>query len=142
MRPQYQEGTHKNAKSNMTPNSEPTKIYHIAIDSFSRRHIFRKLGKTVEWVNQLNKGDKYRVFDFKMHSVIGKDSISNQAMVLAGYQPNKISRIGDNAKETGLWNELRELGFVSLMGLESCNKDFAPSLGRGAKIDHTVNEFY
>ena len=71
----------------MTPNSDPVKIYHIAIDSFSRRHIFRKLEKTVKWVNELNKEDKYRVFDFKMHSVIGKDSIANQAHVLVGYIP-------------------------------------------------------
>ena len=48
----------------------------------------------------------------------------------------------DNVGKKALWNILREYGFVSLMGLESCNGWFGPVLGTGIQVDHSINEFY
>jgi hypothetical protein len=56
----------------------PIRIIHVTIDSFSRRHFYRKLKKTVNFINSLNSGKEFRAFDFKIHNVKNSDSIKNQ----------------------------------------------------------------
>ena len=51
--------------------NEPIRIIHLVLDSFSRRHFYRKLPDTVGYLNKLNAGMDYRVFDFKMHNIKG-----------------------------------------------------------------------
>jgi hypothetical protein len=53
----------------------------LSIDSFSRRHFYRKLPKTVEFLNNLNNEGRYAAFDHKIHNLIGADTAENLAMV-------------------------------------------------------------
>ena len=85
MRPKYnKEAAEKAAKfiENLERKNyltdEPIRIIHLTLDSYSRRHFFRKLPDTVRYLNELNAGMDYRVFDFKMHNIRGSDSIHNQ----------------------------------------------------------------
>jgi hypothetical protein len=58
-------------------NEKPLRIVYIVVDSFSRRHFYRKLPDTVQYLNSLNQDSDYRVFDFKLQNIRGKDSINN-----------------------------------------------------------------
>lgn len=49
-------------------------IAMITLDSFSRRHFFRKLPESVRLLNKLNAEGKWKVFDFKVHNVAGSDT--------------------------------------------------------------------
>jgi hypothetical protein len=49
----------------------------VGIDSFSRRHFYRKLPTTVNYLNKLRKNENYTVFDFKIHNVMGTDTAEN-----------------------------------------------------------------
>lgn len=60
----------------------PLIVFMLVIDSYSRRHFFRKMPETVAFLNGLNKLDKYRVFDFKLHNTIGGNSVANQVPLL------------------------------------------------------------
>jgi hypothetical protein len=48
------------------------------LDSLSRRHFFRKLPQTVDYLNELAEdGSGFKVYDFKVHNVIGADTAEN-----------------------------------------------------------------
>lgn len=79
----------------------------LTIDSYSRRHFFRKLPKTVEFLNSL-KGSKYSVFDFKVHNIYSATSVENMVPVFGSNfnidkplniqsQPSKDDYLGPNA---------------------------------------------
>jgi hypothetical protein len=64
---------------------EPDKKYVVlvlVVDSFSRNHFYRKLPRTVEFLNSLNTGAKFKAFDFLIHNVVGANSIQNQIPLL------------------------------------------------------------
>jgi Protein of unknown function (DUF229) len=54
----------------------------LTIDSYSRRHFFRKLPQTVEFLNNLNSS--FAGFDFKLHNEFGESSIQNMVPVFSG----------------------------------------------------------
>lgn len=88
MKPRYNSTLHFNALVN-TQRSEgiinkPLLIFHIALDSLSRRHFIRKLPKTQEFLNDLNNKSKHSVFDFKIHNIQDYASIENQSYVYSG----------------------------------------------------------
>ena len=43
--------------------------------------MYRKLPKTVEYLETLNKEESYAVFDFKIHNILGSNSVSNQVPI-------------------------------------------------------------
>lgn len=62
--------------------NKPLLVLILTIDSYSRRHFFRKLPKTVEFLNNLDS--RFSVFDFKLHNIIGTSSIENMIPVFSG----------------------------------------------------------
>lgn len=61
---------------------KPLIVFLLVVDSYSRRHFFRKMPETLEFLNTLNQQKEYRVFDFKMHNTIGGNSVANQVPIL------------------------------------------------------------
>jgi hypothetical protein len=54
----------------------------LTVDSFSRRHFYRKMKKTIDY---FNKGhENFSIFDFKLHNVIGQSSVQNIVPIFSG----------------------------------------------------------
>jgi hypothetical protein len=114
-------------------------ILYLVLDSFSRRHFYRKLPKTLSFLENLSRQGEYGVFDFKMHNIVGSKSIDNMSVVLTGM--NKRTR-----KEAGpsndIWVLLRKLGFMTMVGQEDCSKIFAYTFGKSMNVDHSIQQFF
>jgi hypothetical protein len=57
----------------------------LTVDSFSRRHFYRKLPKTINFMNEINSAnssyENHTVFDFKLHNLLSGDSVENMVPV-------------------------------------------------------------
>jgi hypothetical protein len=92
----------------------------ITLDSFSRRHFYRKLEKTVEYLNDLNaQGSKFMTVDLKVHNIAGSDSLKNQIHIFGNGMTKTTDKLVDQIGDLAIWNILREYGFVSLFGFEN-----------------------
>lgn len=60
----------------------PLIVLILTVDSFSRRHFFRKLVKTVDYLNKLPAN--FTAFDFKLHNIFGSSSVENMVPVFSG----------------------------------------------------------
>lgn len=144
MNPIFQEHAYKKAKE--LTKGKPKLIFFLTLDSMSRRHFFRKVPKVVELLNSLNKNSNFSVFDFKIHNILGADSISNQVPIFGGLdkfvREFKGNQEVDHLGEKAIWTMLRKKGFVSFLGLENCDNYFPGSLGRMPKVDYAVGPFY
>lgn len=127
--------------------NKPRMIIQLTLDSISRNHFYRKLTSVVEFLN--NFSDLFpdlAVYDFKLHSTIGTDSIANMVPILGGkdnfvrsFEGNqKIDYLGDKA----LWNILRKKGYLSLIAHDDCSSYFSSSLGENLSIDYSLRQFY
>mmetsp|Transcript_20175 Transcript_20175/g.37607 ORF Transcript_20175/g.37607 Transcript_20175/m.37607 type:complete len:828 (-) Transcript_20175:1181-3664(-) len=123
-------------------------ILMLTIDSASRRHFFRKLPKTVAYLNELQS--RYSVTDFKIHNVIGDNSAFNQIPLFTGSQMiRKTRREGDevsyyngDALNKSLYKYMKEMGYATLMALEFCHPYFIEYLGRKPDFDHLMGNFW
>jgi hypothetical protein len=139
-RPRINESLLEEAKSKLGEKS-PQRLLHITIDSFSRRHFFRKLTKTTELLNSLKANSSYQVSDFKLHNIAGSGSPENQVWIFSGRKRVvREQKAADYSED--IWNLLRPYGYVSLLGFENCNEGFAPAMGMNISVDHAVNELY
>lgn len=144
--PIFNQTAYNMAKNKVT--SKPKIIFFLTLDSMSRRHMFRKTPKIINFLNTLNSNTSsgFSSFDFKLHNILGPDSISNQVPIFGGLDKfssdfpgnQNIDRLGDSA----LWNILREKGYISFLGLENCDNYFPGALGRNPQVDYSVNPFY
>ena len=143
--PIFQEEAYVNAKK--LTKSKPRLIYFLTLDSMSRRHYFRKMSGTIEYLNSLNSDPKseFSVFDFNLHNILGGDSADNQVPMLGGDihfpKTKEGSQNHDFLGEKALWNILREKGYVSLLALESCDHNFINALGRNPDVDYVLGPF-
>jgi hypothetical protein len=48
---------------------KPLIILMVSVDSFSRRHFYRKLPNTVNFLNELKAKGQYAIFDHKLHNI-------------------------------------------------------------------------
>ena len=72
----------KDKANSLSPKQKPLILFILTIDSFSRRHFYRKLPKTVK---MFNRGIKdFSIFDFKLHNVVGQSSIENIVPIFSG----------------------------------------------------------
>ena len=135
------------AKKKMKEGERPKIIYFLTLDSVSRRHFFRKLPKVAEFFNNLNETHPdFAVYDFKLHNVIGGNSVANQVPIFGGIEQfltkfpgnQDVDRLGKHA----IWNIIREKGYISLFGMEDCDHYFSVSLGKSIKVDYSVRQFY
>jgi len=129
------------AKGNFT---RPIVILFLALDSFSRRHFYRKMPLTVSFLNQLNSQSNFTVFDFKLHNVMGNNSPQNMVPMFSNaslsdsFKPVDYDVLG----ETAIWALLKKWGFVVATGFENCGSDFLNYIGRTQNVDNFVNSFY
>jgi hypothetical protein len=123
---------------------KPMLIALFTLDSFSRQHFFRKLPKTVEYLNLLEKSNDWKVFDFKIHNIIGPDTAENQARIFGdkfnGFQYVNITRdlVGDEA----IWNKFKDYGFATMLGFDPCAFKMVKAIGRRPKVDHVSETFF
>lgn len=136
---------YKSAKALTT--SKPKIIFFLTLDSMSRRHSFRKIPKVINFLNSLNQNmSNFSVFDYKLHNILGPNSVSNQVPIF-GKKENFVNNFEgkqeiDYLKDHAIWSILRKKGYISLLGLENCDNYFPSSLGRRPKVDYSVGPFY
>lgn len=151
MRPRYVEEAEKRANETRSRRerhgkgrNRPLSVVFIAVDSFSRRHFYRKLPTTVAFLNALNNQSTYSVFDFKVHNVHGLNSPGNMVPMFTNTtmhfreKPARKDYFGDNS----LWAIAREWGFVTFVGFEYCGSNFINYMGKRLNVDHHVSTFY
>lgn len=124
--------------------SRPTIVLCLTLDSVSRRNFFRKLPKTLEFLNSLKEED-YRVFDFKIHNVVGEYSASNILPMFYGDVTFKRlkARVKDELfYKTSVYRFAQEEGWATMLIEESCENDLAAYIGEKPQVDHLVSNFW
>uniref|UniRef100_A0A7S3I9M7 Uncharacterized protein n=1 Tax=Fabrea salina TaxID=342563 RepID=A0A7S3I9M7_9CILI len=122
--------------------SKPLIILNLTLDSVSRRFFYRKLSKTVEFLNNLQG---YTAFDFKIHNVMGEWSASNVVPQVCGDILFKMHReriYEDLFYDNSLWKYANDSGFATMFIEEGCTDDLSKYLGRRLRVDHIVTSFY
>ena len=122
--------------------SKPLIVMILTVDSYSRRHFFRKLPKTIELLNNLDPS--YITFDFKLHNEFAASSIENMIPIFTdtNWKDIEIPREYDTIKEDSMWGYFKSKGFVTLFELEDCDHYFPNSIGRYPEVDYSVRSFY
>mmetsp|Transcript_27771 Transcript_27771/g.27464 ORF Transcript_27771/g.27464 Transcript_27771/m.27464 type:complete len:106 (-) Transcript_27771:1191-1508(-) len=83
MNPQFNKTAYDYAKNRTE--GKPKIIFMLTLDSMSRRHFFRKMPKTIDFLNSLNHNESdYWAFDFKLHNILGPNSVGNQVPIFGG----------------------------------------------------------
>ena len=147
LEPLFRNEAYENAKNKIKNQERPIIIYFLTIDSFTRRHFFRKRPKTVEFFNNLKATHPdIAIYDFKLHSVYGLNSVENQVPIL-GLRKNfvynfKKGQSIDKLGKDALWNMLREKGYISLMGIDGCGDAYPSSIGKNPNVDYSIRQFY
>lgn len=129
------------SKGNFT---RPIVILFLSLDSFSRRHFYRKMPLTVSFLSHLNSQSDFTVFDFKLHNIMGRNSPQNMVPMFSNAslsdQTDPVDY--DVLGETAIWAILKKWGFVVATGFENCGSDFLNYIGRTQNVDNFVNSFY
>jgi hypothetical protein len=123
----------------------PTVVLCLTLDSVSRRNFFRKLPKTVEYLNSLKEEDDYSVFDFKIHNVVGEYSASNILPMLYGevtFKRLKTRVKGELFYSSSVYRYAQEAGWATLLLEESCENDLSAYIGERPQVDHLVSHFW
>jgi hypothetical protein len=63
--------------------TRPINVLLLTLDSISRKHAYRKLPQTIDFLNQLNQDENFAVFDFKIHNILGSASVDNTVPIFA-----------------------------------------------------------
>ena len=130
--------------------TKPLTVINLFLDSISRKTFYRRLTKTIEFLNNLDR-EKFKVYDFKLHSVLADNSLPNLYPLWTGkhykgkskkvMQENKLKK-EDLIYSESVWKDLRDKGWVTAFGVEFCNHYFAYGIGRNPKVDHTISQFW
>jgi len=139
----YNETLTKMQSLNKGTTPKPQIVFFLTVDSYSRRHFYRKMPQSVEFLSSL-KNSSYSVFDFKIHNVIGSNSIKNMFPVFSNLPTTerKDSPEKDLAGKQSMWKLFKNRGYVTLFGLENCDYYFPGAIGQEIDVDHTVRSFY
>lgn len=117
-------------------------VVMLVIDSMSRRNFFRKLPRSIGFLNSLSRN--ISVFDFKMHHVMGQNSPASFMPTLYGDFKFKIRSkptAGDLYYDRSIWKYLHHRGFVSLIGFDHCGDIYAKCIGNNPQVDHLMTSF-
>ncbi|CAG9325562.1 unnamed protein product [Blepharisma stoltei] len=122
--------------------SKPINIVMLVIDSLSRRMFFRKLPKSVDYINSIAKN--VSIFDFKLHHVMGQNSQYSFMPTFYGDIPIVVSPFmqGDLYYDVSIWKYLHERGFVTMMGMDNCDDNLPQFIGRKPKVDHKMGSIW
>ena len=79
----------------------PLTVIMLVIDSMSRSHFYRRLPKTLKFLNSTSPKN-ITITDFKLHNIIGSNSIPNVYSVLTGrpYLPMSSETQEKNSEKT------------------------------------------
>ena len=88
--------------------------------------------------------EDFSVYDFKLHNIIGSDTIENQSTIFADEWVKKISgsKNVDAYGDRAMWNIVKKKGFMTLLGFDACSINVPRTLGRRPMADHVVYMFY
>lgn len=78
--PRFNQTAHDRAEKIMKTlggSDQTLTVLMLTVDSFSRRHFFRKLPKTVAFLNSLNANSNFSVFDFKLSNIQDSATVDN-----------------------------------------------------------------
>lgn len=147
--PRFRPEVHSRAKniSSQLGNDQPVKpliVLFLTVDSYSRRHFYRKMPKTVEYLTALHNDAIYSVFDFKVHNVLGKYSPENMVPMFTNISLHSSVR-PKREEQTGpgsLWAVAKRMGFVTHLSFESCGSNFGNVIGEKLSVDHHTNTFF
>jgi hypothetical protein len=123
----------------------PMLLLLVTIDSFSRRQFYRKLPQTAAWLNSIHLQGNFSVFDFKLHNSLGPNSVFNMIPVLANHSTLRKHQDAPEEETLGngtLWKVLKPLGYVTMLGFESCENHFPEVMGKRVDVDHSTRAFY
>lgn len=118
---------------------KPMIILFISADSFSRRHFYRKLKKTVDYLTKLNE---YLVVDYKLHNIIGSDTAGNQVHVFGNMDHNSKESEQDALGDSAIWKIMKKLNFITLWSTDGCSSNVPRVLGNNPEVDHVVATFF
>ena len=130
--------------------TRPITIINVFLDSVSRQSFFRRLPKTVEFINNLNRS-LFKVYDFKLHSVLADNTLPNLYPLWTGknFMPQSQEKQDWNKKQDkdliydlSLWKFLRERGWVTLFQVEFCKDYFTIGIGKKPQVDHLFGQFW
>ncbi|CAG9334426.1 unnamed protein product [Blepharisma stoltei] len=130
--------------------TRPLTVLILTFDSISRMSFYRNLPKTQKFLSSLSP-EKFRVFDFKIHNVMGDGSIPNVFPLISGRALESVSKFDaeknkknktDLLGSASIWNYLKSKGWVTLFGTEFCKDYFAKKLGRKPDVDHLMTGFW
>lgn len=138
--PVYSERRHKEAVQAVAPNARPRIVMLLVLDSFSRRHFYQKLPRTVQYLASL-QSSPYLVVDFTLHNVHGDGSVQNTIPVFSSVSGKSSDRYGDMLSSTSIWTTAKEQGYVSAVYFEGCDQMFPDEIGRTVHIDHLSRQF-
>lgn len=130
--------------------TKPITIINVFLDSISRSSFFRRLPKTVDLINSLNRS-LFKVYDFKIHSVLADNTLPNLYPLWAGknYRPESQKKQNWNKKQDkdliydfSLWKFLKEQGWVTFFQVEFCKNYFTVGVGKKPEVDHLFGQFW
>lgn len=128
----------------------PLTVIMLTFDSLSRKHFYRKLPHTKDYLNSIDPL-KFRVFDFKIHNVMGDNSLPNMYPIWTGNSMREVGsekkhtnkkRVEDLIGEDAIWHYLKQRGWTTLFGTEFCDYYFAYTTGRKPDVDHLMAKFW
>ena len=128
----------------------PLTVLMISLDSMSRSHFHRRLPITRKFLQSLST-DAFRIHDFKIHNIVGDNSIPNVYGILTGkpmpyysstrrFQNSEMEK--DLIKQDAIWTYLKKRGWATLFGTEFCDSYFSIILGRKPEVDHLLGRFW
>jgi hypothetical protein len=132
--------------------TQPLSVVMLTMDSVSRKQFYRKLPLTHQLLASVDPA-LFKVFDFKLHNVIGDNSLPNVYPVFTGkplgtYDKN-YNRIqdADMLGEDSIWSYLKEKvrlrqGWTTLLGAEFCDNYFSDGFGKKPDVDHLMTKFW
>jgi hypothetical protein len=138
LKPRFKKSSYNKLKS-LSKSSKKMLILLISVDSFSRRHFYRKLKETVKFLQEI---PEFEVVDFKLHNIVGTDTAGNQFFLFGplgqkGSGPEK-DVLGDSA----LWKIMKKNKFMTLWGTDGCSSNVPKALGSSPEVDHVVATFF
>lgn len=108
----------------------------IMIDALSRAQFIRALPKTIDYFEELNKGNKFSVFDFEFFGILGAYSPPNRYAFFSGYPladdqaffegspfplSEKVLRVNER-NGVWMWDLLSERGYVTYSARDMCSR--------------------
>ncbi|CAG9312109.1 unnamed protein product [Blepharisma stoltei] len=141
---------HKAKVAHNSTETKPLTVIILIIDSLSRRHFYRKLPKTIEYLNSIDSS-KFSLFDFKIHNVMGDNSLPNTYPVWTGKtllpqtseeRHENMVKKADLIGAESIWHYLIERGWITLFDIEFCNNYMAYKTGRRIDTDHMTGVFW